>query len=634
MYRDHSADNIQTWTPAVVSKAVFSNRCQSAIDAIKATMAQVTVTTVGMSYGKDSVTTLVLALEAARQIQTETGTAPKILLITADTGVENPLQTKLAVQMSNRVLEWADERGLDVEQTWVTPDPINSYLVSMLGMRGVASVPGASATCSIQLKVEPMNKKRKELAKTYGAENIGVLTGVRHEESTVRSANMTKRGESATEAFRTETGSLQLAPIADWTEADVWRLLNTGARTSGFEMVDCEPVILHYELQGDATCGTVSIGQTAKSAGRPCSGGRGGCFICQKVDTDHSFLNVVEKVPYLEPLARLSRLIRAGHFVPENRNFISKGADEQNRVRVFSNAYSAPWTSYLLSLIMSLDEREDEYARAKSAKLGRKVARRFPRLLTLEQQLLIAFQWSRYGVQAPGEYARIREAILQGERWDLPTDEELSALAARADRKLMGKTFGYLQSDFVNTRGGEYRDHYRDLIGTETGCSPQVMLDDDGDRDLYVSGKGIIHDTIELSDIVEADLSDFESEIELEDFLWWYAMEFAAGEKGHNEEMNFLLREGVIRARSGYQSQLAEYQRYNLHLHAIREKGPIGSLEQIMAHPQFVTADQAKATEDATSNSAPAIIATDRSTEEAPAKAKSTETDQLDLFTA
>ena len=127
MYRDHSADNIQTWSPEA-AKVTFAQRCQNAIDVIKATMAQVEVTTIGMSWGKDSSAVLALSLEAARQIKEETGTSPRVRLLTADTLVENPLQTKLSVRMSNQTIEWAHERNLDVKQIWVTPDPIDNYL--------------------------------------------------------------------------------------------------------------------------------------------------------------------------------------------------------------------------------------------------------------------------------------------------------------------------------------------------------------------------------------------------------------------------------------------------------------------------------------------------------------------------
>src|SRR5690554_6072217 len=118
-----------TWTPTTTpSFQAFSTQCQEAVNAIKATMKQVSLTCIAESYGKDSSACLALALEAATQLKAE-GTNPKICIITSDTGVENPAQTKLAYRMSEQALTFSRGRGLDVEQIWVTPDPINHYLV-------------------------------------------------------------------------------------------------------------------------------------------------------------------------------------------------------------------------------------------------------------------------------------------------------------------------------------------------------------------------------------------------------------------------------------------------------------------------------------------------------------------------
>ena len=298
---------------------------------------------------------------------------------------------------------------------------------------------------------------------------------------------------------------------------------------------------------------------------------------------------------------------------------------------------------------MSLDADEDlrtaraaeKYAKAKASgvnetvlkQLKKKATRQWPRLLTDEQLLLIAFQWSRYGIQKSGEFPRIREAILQGKRWPLPTDEELADMEARADRKLMGKTFGYLQSDFVNPGEGTYRDHYRDMLGAESACAPSVMLDESGEQAVYRSGNGKMHDTVTSGESIDVDLSGFESELEFEDFMWWYSLEFAHGNKAHNAEMDFLVREGLVVAENGYQSQLAEYQRFNHHLNYIREQGPVDTLEQILAHPAFITQEQADRADFPAQSS---IIATDAAPHAEPDSEEplSDEDKQMDLFAA
>jgi len=629
-----TTQTVNTWMPK--APASFAEKCQQAIDVIKDTMGRVTVTSISNSFGKDSSCVMALTLEAARQIKAETGKNPIVRMITSDTLVEMPTQTKLSATMSARALEWAQYHDLDVEQVWVQPDPADHYLAMMIGMRGVASVPGSDATCSVNMKVRPMQKMQREFAKAYGAENIAVLIGTRFEESTERNKNMKARGESANKAVRQESGSLQLSPIADWTEADVWRLLNGTPRTTGFESLDYAPVILHYELIGDSTCGTLSIAQTAKQNTSPCAGGRGGCVICQKVDDDSGMNNLAEKMPQFAPLARLSRTIRAGHNLPENRNFTGKTVDDSGRIRCFSNSYSASWTRQLLAWVMSIDANEDDYAQAQSERRDRKVERRFAPLMTTENLLMVAFQWARYGIQAPGAFWRIREAIAQGVRYELPTDEDLANMHARADKKMMGKTFGYLHVPEIEQGKPRFTDNWRDMVGTESNCAPEIMLTDSGDRAMYRSTSGMIHDTIETSSLIQADLSGFESDTELEDFLWWAASEYAGGTKTHNDEMNFLLRH-VIRARNGYQSTLADYQRQNLVLQAVNEKGPVSTLAQIMDHPLFVSAADTKTQEDAASASKPTpmLIATSNAPAiNRTALAANTDAGQLDLLFA
>lgn len=583
---------VQAWAPEAVQPETFADRCANAIESIKTAMRDVSVNTIAASHGKDSSVVLALTLEATRQLKAE-GKSPIVRTITSDTGVENPSQSKLNVAMSTRALAWADEHDLDALQIFVKPDPMENYLVTMCGGRGIASVSGSDATCSMSLKVRPIQKSQREFVKAYGAENILTLIGTRFEESATRGTAMRKRNESATVPVRSDTGILTLSPIADWLETDVWRFLNGSERRIGFKTYDFSPVLAHYEAMGDSSCGSVDFAQSIQKAKSPCSGGRGGCFVCQKVSADHSLLNMLDKFPAYEPLTRLSKVIRAGHLVPDNRSFLSKTADSQGRIRVFSNAYSPAWTSQLLKWIMSIDATEDDQAAARSLKLGRPVDRRFPRLLDEEQQMLIAFQWARYGVQKVGEYPRIREAILQGQRFPMPSDDELADLQAKSDKKLMGKTVGYLQVEQMDHSKPVYEDHWRDLIGNDSGCTPSIMKDNNGERAMYRNSTGMVHDTIEIADLIECDLSELRDPdgtlgITFEDFSWWYAIEFAGGHKKHNEEMNFLIREGLIRARNGYQSTLATYQRYNLVLDDLRDNGPIDTLAQIQAHPNFI----------------------------------------------
>lgn len=574
----------------------FSDTCNNTISVIMDALRPMSVAVVPVSYGKDSSVVLGLTLEAARRLKTE-GYAPVIRAVTSDTRVENPSMIRLARTMSAQAVTFGQALGLDIEQLWVTPDPADHYLVQLLSGRGTAAVSAGNASCSVDLKIRPMEKARKLLAKTYGAENICVLLGTRFEESTARGAAMTARGESATVAVQQETGSYRLSPIANWPVEDVWRFLNAGQRTLGFKSLDFSPVLAQYESMRIDSCGTVSPDVVAAKQSSPCTGGRGGCFICFRVSEDKSLEAQLEQFPGFAPLVRLRKAILAGHWVPENRSWLAKSVDE-NGIRVFSNGYGPQWTATMLGWVMTIDADEDRRAEEQTRRRGKPVARRFDRLLDEESLTLIAFSWARYGLHAPGEFVRIREAVAQGVRFELPTDDEIAAMAARADKKRIGKTLGYLKPRSEASDKPEFRDHWRDLIGTESHCAPNAMLADNGERAWYTASTGARHDAMAAGDLLTASLdhlreSDGSFGLTYDEFTWWWADTFAAGRKTNNDEMAFLVREGVIAARAGYQRQLAGYQAFNAVLDDLRTRGDLNTIEGILAHPDFEAAVKA-----------------------------------------
>lgn len=601
----------------------FQAQCETAIESIMVALRPMKVAVGAVSYGKDSSVVMGLTMEALRRLKAE-GQAPIVRIVTSDTRVENPSMIKLARTMSSRTVAFGQSLGLDIEQIWVTPDPADHYLVQMISGRGTASVASGSANCSVDMKVRPMEKARRLLARTYGAENICVLIGTRFEESQARGAAMTARGESATEATQQDTGSWRLSPIAHWPVEDVWRFLNGSEKTLGFAGIDYAPVLAQYESMQEETCGTLSVDTAPSKQASPCSGGRGGCFLCMRVSTDKSLEAQLSSFPAYEPLVRLRKVILAGHFVPENRSFLAKSVDDQGRIRVFSNGYSAAWTATLLGYVMTIDADEDARAEQASARRGRPVARRFDRLLDEESLMLIAFGWARYGLHSPGEFIRIREAVAQGVRFEMPSDTEIEALAARADKRQIGKTLGHLRTHTDTNDKPVFRDHWRDLIGTDSLCAPDLMRTDAGERAWYTAGTGARHDAMANGDLLEASLDHLretsgELGLTYEDFMWWYASEFAGGRKTHNDEMAFLVRQGVIAARNGYQSQLASYQSFNVTLDDLRTRGDLSNAQTILTHPDFAPADTRL-------SASPVQVV--------PAEAAATKPDQLNLFEA
>lgn len=562
----------------------------SAVEAIKAEIRDKAVAVIGSSWGKDSSVVVGLTLEAARQLKAE-GISKRVVILTSDTLVENPSVIKLAHRMSAKALAFGAKHELDVTQKWVQPEGMDHYLVTMIGGRSVASVAGTKATCTSDLKIKPMDRVRRELAKEFGAENIITLIGTRFDESVARGAKMRGRGESATRAIQQASGSWMLSPIADWVEGDVWAFLNASPTRLGMpDGLDYTLTLALYETIGESTCSIGAIDpQFAKSSAGSCGSGRTGCWACQKVSSDHSLEAMLDRFPAYAPLVRFSKVIRAGHHVPGNRSYLSKSIDSDGTIRVFANGYSAGWTEKLLKWAMTIDAREDSY----SISTGK--PRRFARLLEPEHLVLIAFMWARYGLHKPGTFIRTYEAIQAGARFDLPTDAEIDALQARSDKKMIGKVFGRIDLEQAPPASG-YKDQWRDylsgLASFDSDQAPCAVPTMELTEKTYTAGNGVTHDAMLESDGIEADLSDVLDPdgtmgITFYDFMWWWSMEFSDGRKTSADEMDWLVREGLIRARRGYQSQLAKYHHFSRTM-ANSGLGRIAAdLNALLEHPKY-----------------------------------------------
>lgn len=294
---------------------------------------------------------------------------------------------------------------------------------------------------------------------------------------------------------------------------------------------------------------------------------------------------MLDTMPAYGPLVRLSRTIRAGHYLPENRSYLGRSINE-GEIRVFANAYSPQWSERLLSYTLSVDAAEDDYA-ARSGK-----SRRFPKLLPEEHLLLIAFQWARYGLHNPGAFIRLySDIIVDGQRYELPTDQELYSMTARGDTSLVGKTLGSLKFR-PDSEKPVFRDTWRDMLGEDTACATPVM----SQPARYTASNGTQHDSLMYSDGIQANLGTVRDTtgklgILFSDLMWWWEMEFYDGKKSNAEELAWLLREGLIQARRGYQSKIAEYQQYSETLahHDLQN----ATVETLIEHPNFVPAQAA-----------------------------------------
>lgn len=90
-----------------------------------------------VSFGKDSSTTLGLAMATAAELASEGTTVQPFVVLTADTKVENPLIHQLAAQEIAKVRDWIARFSLPGSTHVAMPSLANEFAVSIIGGRAL-----------------------------------------------------------------------------------------------------------------------------------------------------------------------------------------------------------------------------------------------------------------------------------------------------------------------------------------------------------------------------------------------------------------------------------------------------------------------------------------------------------------
>lgn len=510
------------------------------------------VAVVACSYGKDSSVMLACTLEAARRHLARTGLSPVVRVSTIDTLVDNPMAMKLARTMSARMLQWAQDNGLDVQQEWASPGIMNRYLVKMIGGRDIASTSAGDSRCAVDMKIRPVQSLKTRLRKEFAGRRIVTLIGTRHDESDTRSANMHDRGERFDVPVESDSGDWLMSPLSDWLEGHVWGFIDqiVGGEAPFPVFDDFISLSAMYESTGESTCSTDAFAGLKKKAGLGCgSGGRMGCWACQKTSQDHSLVKMLDTSPHYAPLVRLSRIIRAGHDVPSNRSFLGRSISDEGDVLVAGNAYSPQWQEQLLRFALSADQDELDWAQNESERLNRPVEPRF-RVITDEEVVAIAFMWGRYGLH-PAEMAMAiaADVRLGGSRYGM-SDEEIALMAAKADRAACSRSFGRMH---VMTSSDKE-------VSTNFGRVDVVVHLAGAVNHLQVDSRGVSHTPVNSDGSeIKVDLGDDPNLA-----MWFLMIEAENAVSGFVTDnpqgyFNFLLRQNVLFFPAGYLGRLRDY---------------------------------------------------------------------------
>lgn len=236
---------------------------------------------IGYSGGKDSTATLQLVWLSIKELPVEQR-KKTIHIINTDTLVESPVISKWAQQSLVRMRIAAAADNLPFVPHRLTPEYNNTFWVNFLG-KGYPFPRKKFRWCTDRLKIQPVNKFIKEKIAEHG--EIIMVLGTRKAESANRAKTMAyyekKRVRELLSPNPTLVNELVFAPLAEWTDDDVWIFLMQYKNPWGYS--NQELLTLYRGATADNEC-PLMVEKDLPSCGKS----RFGCWVCTMVEKDKS----------------------------------------------------------------------------------------------------------------------------------------------------------------------------------------------------------------------------------------------------------------------------------------------------------------------------------------------------------
>ncbi len=394
--------------------------------AIKAQMAAGKHIVVAASFGKDSSVLLVIAIQALEELMAEQGTAPTLFVITSNTLLENPLMDNYSMREVAKVRAYAKAKNLPIEMRVATPNTSNNYLANLIGGRLIASTPDAGRKCTVMMKVQPIERLKKRLAKEMGyskkeaRDQFVTVIGKRYDESENRGRGMRESGErpdAPVKMVKDKAGKdyeWVMSPIAHWTLDDVYFLIAYVRNDMISTYSDFEDLVEIYRSANDGQC-MINVYSKGKPATSGC-GSRTGCHICLAVKDDKSMESMLndEQYAWMRPLNDFRNWIQRNHYRIDKRNWLARTVNDDGSINLAPNAYAPQFCLDMLRYALTIDANEQMEA----ARMG--IEPRF-QLLCIQDIIAIDFLWGRYGYQHALMACHTAKQVMNGKRWDVPS---------------------------------------------------------------------------------------------------------------------------------------------------------------------------------------------------------------------
>lgn len=252
---------------------------------------------VTFSGGKDSTTTLVVALEAALILS---GQVQRIDIVYADTMIEIPVIQEFAVDFLTFLKGFDRIATLPIHFHSVRPSIEDRFWVCLLG-KGYPPPHQRFRWCTRRLKIQPVEDA---LRSSVRPGKTLILTGVRFGESQGRNARLRQScsrggecGQGVWYEYSSRLHATYMAPIVAWKECDVWDFLQFHAPALGYPTNHIEESVYN----GRET--------------------RFGCWMCTVVKQDRAMEKItsLSQWSYLRPLLEFRQHVKDLTSRPESR---------------------------------------------------------------------------------------------------------------------------------------------------------------------------------------------------------------------------------------------------------------------------------------------------------------------------
>ncbi|PSW25210.1 hypothetical protein C9J21_21795 [Photobacterium phosphoreum] len=394
--------------------------CEQSIAAIMSVLEKGHGLCVSVSWGKDSNCCLILALEAIKRFNKLHGHCPKCYVINSNTTIENPALDEYFMDMKQSLEIYNIKNNLDVKFYEVTPDVSSHWHYVTVGRGKLPRYPGMSRDCSVDFKIKPIKKLKKQLAKS--TLDLCSIVGTRFNESEDRKQRMLERGDKANTLLLGADNDLMMLPIADWEVDDVWALLtfcnseSNNAIYQSFVTTFDNTIDIYRSANG----GECVLNMQDKGQGSAC-GARFGCSFClASGDKDKSLRAMIESNPnkysYLQGISDLRDFMFAIRWDMTRREWLGRSENKDTGYSVLQPDYFNFATRLeILRYMLTLDAREQDWADTYNDGIVRF------ELVNYQQLIEIDLAWALYR-DAPHAFAAIHEYCeirKNGRRYDI-----------------------------------------------------------------------------------------------------------------------------------------------------------------------------------------------------------------------